>query len=224
MSSVDEDSPPRSGTGPLAKQALDALGDHCRIPADLEEKILSRVLDAAPPVVRVEEPRPAPFGNVIRLGRAEERRFRWAGPAAAFAALAVAATVVLSSRPAPHRGVAARPSAVQMRGVAPGGFRGYAVPDEHPRLVEARHVLFVVARKVDGACRAGAWSAVVLFEHSGDANVLDVTCRDAEETACVGDALAGARIRPTADRRLVVLLQHEAGADLRARGWLVDET
>jgi hypothetical protein len=239
MCNVDEDSPPHSGPDLLAKRALDALGAECQIPPDLEEAILARVLDGPPavagvespeappvaeaPVVKVGESRPAPLSNVIRLGREDERRWKWLGPGAAVAAFALAASITLLARPAPHRGVAPRPSAVQMRGSVPGGFHGRAVPDDHRRLAEARLVLYVGAQRAENACRAGTWSAVVLFEHSGETRVLEVAGGAAKETACLREALVLARVSPSTGGRLVVQLDQRGGARA-ARGWLVDET
>lgn len=247
MSTVDEDSPPRSGPFPLAERALDALGDACQIPPELEEHILAGVLAADPPSLEADEPPTiepdelplpgtrveyepaAPLANVIALGRRDKARWRWAGPLLAAAAVLVMVSATLLARPGPFRSVTAGPTAVRLSEPPPAGIHGRRVPDESPRFVEARRTLFLVAQRVEKVCQAGAFSATVLFEHSGEATVIDLSVRQGTELQCVRDELGGARVSPSAEERLIVLYEHRRGTSddgtgMRARAWLVEDS
>lgn len=228
-----EDHPPRSGNDHLTERALDELGDRCEIPAELEEQILARVLGGEAPVVKIPEaePGPEPLRNLIRLGREEDRRWVRIGWAMAAAAVLLLSVVALAPRGAPSRSASVQPTSLYMRSAPPAGMHGTEVADSHPRLVEAREVMFVVAENVSRQCPVASWSTVVRFEHTGQATVLDVSSSEAAAKPCVEQAVAGARIRPSSGPRLAVrfeqgegALRGEGAAPARVTGWLVDET
>lgn len=226
-----EDHPPRSGNDRLTERALGELGDRCEIPADLEQQILARVLDGEAPVVKVPEAGPEPLRNIIRLGREEDRRWVRIGWAMAAAAVLLLSVVALAPRGAPSRSASVQPTSLYMRSAPPAGMHGTEVADSHPRLVEAREVMFVVAENISRQCHVASWSTIVRFEHTGQATVLDVSSGEASATPCVEQAVAGARIRPSSGPRLAVRFEHgqsatsgEGGAPARVTGWLVDET
>lgn len=215
----------------LASRALSALADQCEIPAEVEERILSAVLDDAPPPV-VPSPRaePAPFENVVRLSRQEQRFWRRIGWTAAAAAVALFALIVVhrlsgSSHVAPtafSRSPGYAPPAAAMS--------GRRAPEGHPRLEEARTVMFRVMDTVTAECNVAWWSADVLFEKTGHATVLGVSSSGAAERACVGRAVSGARARLRPGPRLAIRYEVDArGAGGRAdvrriSGWIVDES
>lgn len=205
---------------PLVSQALDALAEQCEIPPDLEERILAGVAAAAPPpVAALPVVNEQPFRNVIRITREDDRRLQraqWGG--AALAALLVAFIALgRSSAPARHA------ASIDVIPSASAGLPGRRLPDDHPRLGEARAVLFIVAEQATKACKAGRWSAVVRFERTGRASVLEVTSSVPEEKGCLEGALALAQLSPRPGPRLSVRLEQGVGAAPRLYGWLTDE-
>jgi hypothetical protein len=218
----------KSDHDPLASRALSALADQCEIPADLEDRILSAVLEcAAPPAPVVPLPRaePPPFQEVIRLSRRDQRFWRWTGRAAVAATLALLALVVAYRPTAPHRGPAPPLALSPAFARPPAGLRGERAPDGHPRLEEARVVMFRLAGRVAAECHVAWWSADVLYEKTGRATVLGVSSSGADDRACVGKVVATARVQPANGARLAVHIESSAaGGGPRIVGWVVDES